>query len=74
MKFILNLLAFLSSLLILENYNLALTDYKIRQICYKKKIKVKCIKNLKEKRLNLFSGNRIEIPVIPFKSNKNLRP
>ena len=45
----------------------SLTNYQIKEICQKKYNKTSCIKNLKLKKLNLLEGNRIEIPVIPFK-------
>ena len=46
----------------------SLTDYQIKKICKKEKMKSKtCIKNLKEKRFNLQQGTLIEIPVLPYK-------
>ena len=38
-----------------------------KKICQKKSNRSTCIKNLKLKKLNLLQGNKIEIPVIPFK-------
>ena len=45
----------------------SLSDNQIKEICKKYSSRSICIKNLKFKRFNLFQGNRIEIPVIPFK-------
>ena len=45
----------------------AMSDYRIIEICKKEARRSTCIRNLKIKRLNLLEGNRIEIPVIPFK-------
>ena len=53
----------------LENKVLSLNDYQIREICRKKKMQYSCVKNLREKKLNLLEGNRIEIEVIPYKEN-----
>ena len=50
-----------------ENRVYALNDYEIRKICKKERKKTTCIKNLKEKNINLLKGKRIKIPVIPFK-------
>ena len=67
MKFLFNLSLVLFLLAIFENRSLALTDYKIKEICRKEKKTFSCIQNLKEKRLRLKEGNQIEIPVIPYK-------
>ena len=45
----------------------AMSDNRIIEICKKEKRRSTCIRNLKIKKLNLLEGNRIEIPVIPFK-------
>ena len=45
----------------------AMSDNKIIEICKKEARISTCINNLKIKKLNLLEGNRIEIPVIPFK-------
>ena len=54
-------------LFIYENKSFALTDYQIREICKKQRRKLTCIKNMQNKRFELLKGNRIKIPVIPFK-------
>ena len=46
----------------------SLTDYQIKKICKKEKRELTCIRNLQEKRINLQKGNKIEIPIKPFKS------
>ena len=50
-----------------EDSAYSLSDYQINKICEKKPHRSTCIKNLKFKKLNLLEGNKIEIPVIPFK-------
>ena len=45
----------------------AISDNRIKDICKKEVTRSTCIRNLKIKKLNLLEGNRIEIPVIPFK-------
>ncbi len=67
MKLILNTSLLILILLVYENKTFALTDYQIRKICQKERKRLNCIKNLKNQRFNLLQGNRIEIPVIPFK-------
>ena len=69
MKLSLNLFLtlFLSSFFIIGDKSFSLTDYDLRKICKSVKNKSKCLKNLKEKRLNLQKGNLIKIPVIPYK-------
>ena len=68
MKLALTLSLFLFSFFAFIDQSLSLTDYQIKKICEKdKKYHSKCIKNMQEKRSNLQKGNRIEIPVIPFK-------
>ena len=52
----------------MENSAYSLSNYRIKEICQKKTKKSTCIKNLKIKKLNLLKGNKIEIPVIPFKN------
>ena len=66
MKIFLNSLLFLS-FLFFESSSYSLTNYQIKEICNKKFQKKNCIKNLKVKKSNLLQGDRIEIPVIPFK-------
>jgi len=67
MKLALNLSLSLLALLTFGDESFSLTDYQIKRICKKEKMKLTCIKNLQEKRSNLKKGNLIEIPVIPFK-------
>ena len=66
MKLILNLYLFLFVLFTFGDELFSLTDYKIGKICEKEKSKSTCIKNLRQKKLNLEKGVPIEIPVIPF--------
>ena len=67
MKYLLFTFLFLWAFLISENKGFALNNYQIRKICKKARKKTACIKNLKEKNINLLKGKRIKIPVIPFK-------
>ena len=67
MKLALNLSLSLLALLTFGDESFSLTNYQIKIICKKEKMKSTCIKNLEEKRSNLQKGNLIEIPVIPFK-------
>ncbi len=67
MKSALNLSLFLLSLFSFSDKAFSLSDYQIRNICMKERIKSICIKNLQEKRANLKKGKLIEIPVIPYK-------
>ena len=69
MKSALNIFLFLITLLTYSENSLSLTDYKIKIICKKEKKETICIKNLLEKRSNLQKGNKIEIPVKPYKGN-----
>ena len=50
-----------------DNSAYSLSNYRIKEICQKKPKRSLCIKNLKFKKINLLKGNKIEIPVIPFK-------
>ena len=54
-------------MLFFDNRAYSLSDNQIKERCQKKVKIATCIKNLKFKRLNLLQGNKIEIPVIPFK-------
>ena len=63
----LNLLLLLFGLFTLGDKAFSLSDYQIKKICKKEKKKSTCIKNLKDKKINLQKGNLIEIPVIPYK-------
>ena len=67
MKLSFKSLLLLLILFLFENSAYSLTDYQIKEICQKKSKRSNCIKNLKFKKLNLLQGNKIEIPVIPFK-------
>ena len=67
MKLFFNTLFFFFILFLFENSAYSLSDYRIKEICQKKPKRSTCIKNLKFKKLNLLKGNKIEIPVIPFK-------
>ena len=67
MKFLLNSILYLLVFVTFENVAYSLSDKQIKEICQKKPRRLSCIKNLKLKNLNLMQGNRIEIPVIPFK-------
>ncbi len=71
MRLALNLSLFLFVLLTFGDKSFSLTDYQIKKICKKEQKELTCIKNLRYKRSNLQKGNFIEIPVIPYKSNKN---
>ena len=67
MKKFINPLLFLSFFFLESSAAYSLTNYQINEICQKKSKRTTCIKNLKLKKSNLFQGNQIEIPVIPFK-------
>ena len=67
MKSFINTLLYLIVLFSFENTTYSLSDSQITEICQKNPRRSTCIKNLKLKKSNLLKGNRIEIPVIPFK-------
>jgi len=67
MKLFFNPLLFFFIIFLFENSTYSLSNYRIEAICQKRLKKSTCIKNLKLKKLKLIQGNRIEIPVIPFK-------
>ena len=67
MKLFFNPLLFFFIIFLFKNSAYSLSDYRIKEICQNKQKKSNCIKNLKFKKLNLLKGNKIEIPVIPFK-------
>ena len=67
MKIFFNTLFFFIILFLFENSVYSLSDYQIKEICQKKSKRSTCIEKLKLKKLNLLQGNKIEIPVIPFK-------
>ena len=59
----------LLSISFLSNKAFSLTNYQMREICKNERRKFTCIKNLRIKKFNLIEGNRIEIPVIPYKNH-----
>jgi len=67
MKLLFNPLLFLFIIFLFEDSAYSLSNYQIKKICQKKSKRSTCIKNLKFKKLNMLEGNKIEIPVIPFK-------
>ena len=67
MKLFFNTLLFFFIIFLFENSAYSLSDNRIKEICQNKPKRSNCIKNLKFKKLNLLKGNKIEIPVIPFK-------
>ena len=62
-----NILLYLSILFSFENSGYSKSNNQIEEICQKRPKRTTCIKNLKLKNYNLLKGNKIEIPVIPFK-------
>ncbi len=64
---LLNLCLFLFALFTFSDESFSLTDYQIKKICKKEKRELNCIRNLQEKRIDLQKGNKIEIPIKPFK-------
>ena len=67
MKLVLNFSMFLLAFFSFSNESFSLTDYQLKRFCAKEKRVSLCIKNLQEKRSDLQTGKRIEIPVRPFK-------
>ena len=67
MKSFCKTLLYLFVLFSFENSAYSLSDNKIKEICKNNPKPFSCIKDLKLKKFNLFQGNRIEIPVLPFK-------
>ena len=67
MKFFFNSLLYFLVLFSFPNGSYSLSDKQIYDICQKSLRRLTCVKNLKNKKLNLIQGKRIEIPVIPFK-------
>ena len=55
------------NIFLFENNAYSLSDYRIKEICRKNPKRSTCIKNLNFKKLELLKGNKIEIPIIPFK-------
>ena len=68
MRFFFKTLLYLVVLFSFENSSYSISDNQINKICKNKLRKATCIKNMKFKKLDLIKGNRIEIPVIPFKN------
>ena len=67
MNFFFNSVLFLLVLFSYSESAYSLSDKQIKEICQKEQRRLNCIKTLKFKKLNLIEGNRIEIPVKPFK-------
>jgi len=67
MKFTLNLFLLLFIFILWDSKAYSLSDHKIKKICKKSRTELACIKNLQERRADLETGNKIEIPVIPYK-------
>ena len=69
MKLTLNLSLSLFALLAFDDKKISLTNNQISKICKKEKRVSVCIKKFEKKRDNLKNGDRIEIPVIPYKGS-----
>ena len=67
MKFFLNTFLLLLALNIFEKNAYSLSEYKIREMCQNKRKRSICLKNLRQKKIDLENGNTIEIPVIPYR-------
>jgi len=67
MKTALKLYLFLFAFLTIDDSSFSLDNYQIKKICQKQKRELTCIKILREKKSTLQKGNKIEIPVIPYK-------
>ena len=67
MKLFFNPLLFFFIIFFYVNSAYSLSNYQIKEICQKKPRRSTCIKNLQFKKLNLLKGNKIQIPVIPYK-------
>ena len=67
MKLFLNTILFLLISSLFENSAYSLSDYRIKEICQKRIRRTNCIKEMKIKKLKLLQGNRIEIPILPYK-------
>tara|TARA_B100000524_G_scaffold324558_1_gene207030 strand:- start:311 stop:517 length:207 start_codon:yes stop_codon:yes gene_type:complete len=67
MKLAFNFCLLFFSLIIYGDKSFSLTDFQIKKICKKEKRQSLCIKDLREKKLDLEKGKLIEIPVIPYK-------
>ena len=69
MKLTLNLSLSLFALLAFDDKKISLTNNQISKICKKEKRVSVCIKKFEKKRDNLKNGDRIKIPVIPYKGS-----
>ena len=71
MKLALNLSLTLFALFTFDDKTFSLTNYQISKICKKeKRVSLSaCIKKFKERRYDLKVGDRIEIPVIPYRGS-----
>ncbi len=67
MRFSFNTLLYLLILFSFENSTYSKSKDQIEEICQNSSRRSTCLKKLKFKKYNLLEGNRIEIPVIPFK-------
>ena len=67
MKLFFNPVLFFLIMFLYGNSAYSLSDYRIKEFCQNNPKRSSCIRNLKFKKLNLLKGNKIEIPVIPFK-------
>ncbi len=68
MKLLLKSFLFLLISFLYEKTAYSISNYEIQKICQNKQNRFYCMKKLKDKKTNLIKGNRIEIPVIPFKN------
>ena len=67
MKLFFNVFFILLTIQGFQNEAYSLTNWQIKKICKEERKKSNCIRNLQHKRSKLLKGNRIEIPVIPFR-------
>ena len=67
MKKIFYPLYFFVIIFLYENSAYSISENLIKESCRRKARRATCIKDLKFKKFNLLKGNKIEIPVIPFK-------
>ena len=67
MKILFKIFLLIAGLNLFEAKAYPLTDYQIRNECRREIKKLTCIKNLRNKKINLMEGKQIEIPVIPYK-------
>jgi len=67
MKLALNLCLFLVAFLMWGDKSFSLTDYQIKKICKNERMVSNCMKTLQDRKSKLKKGDRIEIPVIPYR-------